>query len=336
MKKFCVFFCLFSIFLSACGALPQPTPTATATPEPTKTTTTTPEPTNTPLPMVTSTFTPSQTPRPTSTATLQPTLAMGEPLVVTEGGYSFRPPVGYEVELQGAQVGIFDQAGTIIISIFGATSNPQNLTADEILDEFLADVFKEGDGNYEKENPNALTVDGVDGLAYDLTGNLLGSPFQGQAVIIMPNADQFLFGLGIANTGVDKKRWEIEGNQVFGALINSVTFFTPDPAQSANSCKISTDSTYGYTQGNPIQVGGDAFEGPARERAYLDHLKGPNGENISYERTGSLPIGNTILDIYEVLVAGKKVTLYIDEYSYTEPQAPVGFTCVGVFPLSQP
>jgi len=51
---------------------------------------------------------------------------------------------------------------------------------------------------------------------------------------------------------------------------------------------------------------------------------------------GSFSFGNTILDAFEITVAGKKVTIYIDEYAYTEPQAPVGFTCVGAFPLSKP
>jgi len=328
MKKICVLFCLFTILLSACGVFPQPTPTATAT--------LTPEPTNTPLPTATPTLTPTNTPIPTNTPAIEPTLALGEPQVVAEGGYSFRSPIGYEVDVQGAQVGVFDHAGTIIISILGATSNPQNLSADDILDEFLVGIFKNGDGKYEKENPHAIAVDGVDGLTYDITGTLFGSPLRGQAVIIMPNNNQYLFGLGIANTGQDKKRWENEGDKVFSGLINSITFSTSEPLQSSNGCTISTDKTYGYIQENSIKVGGDAFDGPPRERAYLDNLLGANGEKISYERTGSIPFGDTILDAFELTVAGKKVTVYIDEYAYTEPQAPVGFTCVGAFPLSKP
>jgi hypothetical protein len=329
MKKIHVLPGLFtsvSMILSACGVLPQPSPTATLTPEPS----------NTPLPTATFTLTPTNTPRPTNTPTAEPTLALGEPQVIAEGGYSFRPPVGYEVDIQGAQVGIFDQAGTIMISIYGSTSNPQNLSAEEILDGFLAGVFKSGDGQYEKENPHTVSVDGIDGLAYELTGTLFESPLRGQAVIVMPNTSQYLFGLGIANTGRDKNRWENEGNKVFSGLINSITFPTSGQSQSSNGCKISTDETYGYTQENPIKVGGDAFGGPARERAYLDNLLSANGEKISYERTGSVTFGDTILDVFEITVPGEKVTLYIDEYAYTEPLAPAGFTCIGAFPLSQP
>lgn len=111
---------------------------------------------------------------------------------------------------------------------------------------------------------------------------------------------------------------------------------TSEPVQTSNGCLISTDSTYGYTEENPIRVGGDFMDGPKRERAYLDNLLGPNGEGVSYVRNGSIPSGDVILDIYGVTVAGKTLTLYIDMYGFTEPQAPVGFTCVGAFPLSEP
>jgi hypothetical protein len=301
------------------------------------------EPTKTPLP--TSTFTPTSTntplptntPKPTntSTPTIEPTVALGDVRVVKEGGFSFRPPVGYDVDIQGAQVGVFDKAGTIIISIYGATSNPQNKSPDEIADEFLEGVFKKGDGEYKKEISYTITIDGVEGLAYDLTGMLFGSPLRGQAIIVMPSNKQFLFGLGIANTGQDKKRWENEGGKVFNALINSVTFSTSS-SSSTGACVVSTDSTYGYTKENPIKVGGGAFDGPPRERAYLDNLLGPKGEKITYERTGSIPFGDTFLDVFEISGLGKTITLYIDEYVYTEPQAPVGFTCVSAFPLSKP
>ncbi len=109
-----------------------------------------------------------------------------------------------------------------------------------------------------------------------------------------------------------------------------------EQTNSIGACIISTDDTYGYTQENPIKVGGDAFDGPPRERAFLDNLLGPNGETISYERTGSLAFGNTILDAFEITGLNKEVILYIDEYAFTEPHAPVGFTCLSAFPLTAP
>jgi hypothetical protein len=94
------------------------------------------------------------------------------------------------------------------------------------------------------------------------------------------------------------------------------------------------DQTYGYDQKNPIKVGG--FEnGPANERDYLNSLTGPNGEPVTYNRTGSCcqfktsksPYGMGMLDKYRVTYEGKKdtVVLYINMYDKATLRAPTGF-----------
>ncbi|MFY0567957.1 hypothetical protein ACN28E_29570 [Archangium lansingense] len=90
-------------------------------------------------------------------------------------------------------------------------------------------------------------------------------------------------------------------------------------------------SGYGYTQEDPIKVGG----GPAGEHEYLQYLRGPEGQPLSFERLGSccgfedpsLPFGGGMLDMYEVTYEGlkKPVTLYLDMYRRQEPRAPAGF-----------
>jgi hypothetical protein len=119
-------------------------------------------------------------------------------------------------------------------------------------------------------------------------------------------------------------------------VIGSVRF--TEFGADADSCPVSTDAAYGYTKDNPVKVGGDVFGGPARERAYLDHLRGPDGQAVTYERLGSMGHGDTILDIYEIRYDGlaDPIELYIDMYTFEEPLAPVGFTCAGPFPLQAP
>ena len=101
--------------------------------------------------------------------------------------------------------------------------------------------------------------------------------------------------------------------------------------------EISTDSTYGLDQTNPIEVGGvDKKEGPLNERRFLNALAGPNGEKISYYRAGSCcPVesengfmGVALLDNYRVTWNGTKdtVSIYINMYDYGPLKAPVGFT----------
>ena len=100
--------------------------------------------------------------------------------------------------------------------------------------------------------------------------------------------------------------------------------------------KVSTDATYG-SEKNPIMVGGVADEqGPQNERAFLDQLAGPEGQKISYTRTGSCCafdsergfLGQGLLDIYEITYEGlnQPILLYINMYDYQPLYAPVGFT----------
>ncbi len=101
--------------------------------------------------------------------------------------------------------------------------------------------------------------------------------------------------------------------------------------------EISTDSSYGYTQGRPVEVGGaDKREGPVNEARYLNALAGPKGEKVMYYRIGSCcPFyttngfaGSGFLDKYRVTWEGStdSVSIYINMYDYGDLKAPAGFT----------
>lgn len=87
------------------------------------------------------------------------------------------------------------------------------------------------------------------------------------------------------------------------------------------------DPTYGYTQANPIRVGG--VSGYHEER-YLRGLWGPQGQPIRFERLGSccpMPEGgllDALLVHYEGL--GDPVVLFLDAYHPGPLYVPVGFT----------
>lgn len=121
---------------------------------------------------------------------------------------------------------------------------------------------------------------------------------------------------------------EKEKRTVAWPLLNETTF---------NLSQISTDETYGYTEKNPIMVGGTKdSQGPLNERRFLNALAGPNGEYISYNRKGSCCqfktengfMGSGLLDMYEVTWKNQRepVILYINMYDAGDLKAPVGFT----------
>jgi hypothetical protein len=108
------------------------------------------------------------------------------------------------------------------------------------------------------------------------------------------------------------------------------------PAAGQKTCEISTDPEFALTAAKPARVGGGAFYVAARERRYLEALRGPAGQPIAFKRLGqargpnSGPNSLDILDNWQVTYDGleKPISIFIDAYHYGEPKAPVGFTCV--------
>ena len=107
------------------------------------------------------------------------------------------------------------------------------------------------------------------------------------------------------------------------------------PSRSASS------GAFGTSEENPIRVAGLADGGPSSERAYLDRLRGPNGETVEYARIRSCCAFRTprgimdtgLLDVYEVTYPGldAPVLLYLNMYDPPEGElaAPEGFTLAG-------
>lgn len=241
------------------------------------------------------------------------------------------------MEVMAGQVSISNGTGTILIVLTGTPPNDNDDPLEDVINDFAEAVGRQTGGDIEIGMPYPVTVDGLEGLAVDTTGVVFGDPMQGQVIIIRTVDHRFFFAFAWANLATNENRWEEEGSSVFQAVLESVEFTgSTGTVTNTGPCPISTDETFGYTRENPIKVGGGAFGGPPREEAYLNNLRGPNGETLTYERLGSAPFGDTILDSYEIRGLAKNVILYLDEYAYTEPQAPVGFSCAGPFPLTAP
>jgi hypothetical protein len=100
--------------------------------------------------------------------------------------------------------------------------------------------------------------------------------------------------------------------------------------------KAATSSDYGFTQENPVCVGGGLGEGSRNSKLYLRALRGPNGEPITFERRGSCcpfetessDFGAGVLDVYDLTYPGmsEPLVLYVNMYDPAELLIPVGLT----------
>jgi hypothetical protein len=111
-------------------------------------------------------------------------------------------------------------------------------------------------------------------------------------------------------------------------------------ASGPSPCAVSADADYARSPANPARVGGSPLFGGARQRRYLETLRGPAGETVTFTRLPAVdsPDGETLIDRYEVRYAGLAMpaVLHLDWYHYTELLAPQGFTCGQAFNLGIP
>jgi hypothetical protein len=255
-------------------------------------------------------------------------------VLVEAGGFSFWHSDGLESEVEGTRARVGSGSYAVLIDgIFGSgESDPEFFVLD------VADAVANNlDIEFELSELYEISIDGIAGSAVDYTGELSGSPLSGTIVAVIAPQDLLLVAAANDNEAT-RDDWEAGGKIVLFGILDTLDILTNTSDSAAEpTCLGSEDSTYGYQQDNPIRVGGDAFSGPARARAFLDNLLGPGGETIQYIRTGSINTDETILDAYELSYDGAEpLMIFIDQYSWEAPAAPSGLTCAGPFPLSAP
>ena len=100
--------------------------------------------------------------------------------------------------------------------------------------------------------------------------------------------------------------------------------------------EVADDKTYGYSQHNPVKLGGAAEGEKAKHReAFFAALRGPKGQAVSYISNGTCcmfdldPAGKSTgeLEVFLVSYPGipKPVLLYLDHYHFETPKSPIGF-----------
>jgi len=274
----------------------------------------------------------SNTPTPTP-----PAYTMGPRQIMKDGGFTFQPIASFQMQMSEHIVMMGPPGDTT--TIFAFYGLPGSIPGQELtnIQSILTSLEqKSRSTQFIVSAPYSITINGFPATAVDLTGNITEAALKGQALLITPNSNQSLFAMGLARIKDDPNRWEREGLPAFNTLLHTVEFL--DVLALALPCTVSTDPTYGYTKENPICVGGDVLDGPAREEAYLKTLLDPQGQPIQYTRLGSFPYKASILDTYQITLTNQTepVTLYINEYTFAPLQAPQGFTCTTGFPLNTP
>ena len=338
---------LFALLLSACGdsgadetaatvapaspeptaaaALPTPTlaqaaPTATALPPETVT----PRATRPPLDDLVPTATPEASPTAETTPTADPSQTQQ---FSWSGGYSFWPPAGYEMGINGGQTLFTSPQG--VLALAGGPEQNSSRPPEQAMAEALAAVNGSMGASLQTGAPFPVTVGGAPGVGADLSGTTPQGAVLGRLVTVRPNPGQLFYAFGISPSEL----WTARDADRFQRMLRDVGFF---PLGSQFGCPRSLDPTYGFSPDNPIRIGG-GNAAPQREAAYLSVLRAANGQAIPFQPAGSQPHGDRTLNVYTIPGAeGAAGVLYFDPGVYEPLFAPVGFGCVGAIPVTAP
>ena len=288
------------------------------------------------LPLAGVTRTPLISPTPDPAALIK----LGDEVVLPEGSLAFSPLASadasgspFTLNLGNDKAVMNNAAQTLFFSL---ASEPAGANADAAacLNRLLTHMQADLPGL--SSSPSAaITAGGLSGLQTELTGTLLSAPMAGKlAVFQAQNRCISLFGAALDSP---QTLWQETGQYAFLALLGSLRLLPPG---TAPACLVASDPEYGFSPEKPIRVGNvNLYDGISRMEAYLNTLRGPNMEEISYIRLSpSYNAAEEIVDAYQITYAGLSapLTLYFSIYAFETPMAPHGFSCEAAFPLSQP
>lgn len=256
---------------------------------------------------------------------------------VIQGGYGLELSLSdFHVSVRGPMTWVRSRETPVNTMVLGNISKYELVGLDELRPQIFASLFG-SDAKIEEEEVENIELDGVKGIAVNYAASITQMKAKGRLVIVKPTEKRYIAVVGIGDPADPKgDQWLAHGVDFFEATLKGLSVLDESAIENREICPMAEDETYGLSKENPIKVGGEAWEGPARARAYLDNLKGMDGQWVVYERTGSIEVGSMPLDAYEVQVDGKTITLYVDQYSFETLQTPQGLNCNGAFPIVEP
>ncbi|MBU1662576.1 MAG: FxLYD domain-containing protein [Chloroflexi bacterium] len=160
---------------------------------------------------------PTTPPEPTP----EPAASLGDEYSSEEGGYAFLTIPDFEVtEFMGFTSMIAPDDENVMVAVMGSI-NEESMDLEQLYAEATSD-FDEG---IELSDKWEVLVDGVPGLAFDLSGTEDDIEMAGRIIVVAVTPEHGVQIIGAA----PHDRWEAEIEPLFEAVVASLSFFEPVP-----------------------------------------------------------------------------------------------------------
>ena len=147
----------------------------------------------------------------------KPDFQFGEEIEIEEGGFSFRPILGFELEVDGTAY-MYSDDGSVEIFLLGGELEDEKSIA-ELNDQFSAE-FLENVDYYQLSECGTEMIQGITGFMNEIHFNNAEEEGLGRAIICSPYINQYFFLLVIASSDY----WQDQGHDIFNLIKSHVHF----------------------------------------------------------------------------------------------------------------
>lgn len=160
----------------------------------------------------------SETKNTSDQPTTTPELQFGEEVLIEKSGFSFRPLIGFELEIDGS-VYMYAEDGSMEISLCGGELE-DNISIAELNDD-LAAKFMAGVGEFQLIESGLDMIKSTSGFLNEIRFvNADEEAGLGRALICSPYLNQYFFILATASADY----WQTRGQKIFDALKSKIDF----------------------------------------------------------------------------------------------------------------
>jgi hypothetical protein len=178
-----------------------------------------------------------------------------ETVAIDAGGFSFRPIIGFSVEVEATQARMVSEDQKTHFVLAGRSSCEVK-PLEDVIDAFVR-MFRQGMKEpqtnepypikeLQTSQPYPIDVSGEEGLAVDVVGKVYehGSAngiyhvhrVAGRVVLVAPTDSQYFFSFTSVLDSTEGGQWGAAEEETFDAVINSVTFSEPASASNPFPC----------------------------------------------------------------------------------------------------
>lgn len=236
-------------------------------------------------------------------------------------GFSFRRPLAAKVTPANNGVDLRDDELGLDIYLYSHFSDDSG-DLDGALGSWLGSMRADFP-SIQTDDPEPVTVGGVDARMVQLGVDEPGNTFSGFLVVAPLNAHRMFYFAFYAPSQMGSVEWEYH-RDLARQFLQGIELFAPDNT----ACAVSADDGFGYLAENPVLIGESVSGGYGRAISFMQNLVARDGNPFLYEYKTMTTENERSIYIFRVFVdSPEERELFLALADPRSEEIPQGFIC---------